>query len=196
MKQPKNGRAGLGLLFAISFLAACSIAYAAPDPAEMAEALPQITLPAPEDPAHRAYLGVTGPEEFAISDIDAQIVIIEIFNMYCPHCQKQAPTVNQVYSRIRQSARLHPKVKLIGIGVGNTAYEVEVFKNRYSIAFPLFPDPDARLFDKLGRFGTPYFIGLERKPSGGHRVFYNAAGGAPDGETLLRNILAPSGLAF
>ena len=50
-------------------------------PAEGA-ALPAITLPAPKDGAHQAYLGLTGKKEFTIADIPAEVVIIEIMNMY------------------------------------------------------------------------------------------------------------------
>ena len=50
-------------------------------PAEGAP-LPAITLPAPKDAAHQAYLGLTGKKEFTIADIPAEVVIIEIMNMY------------------------------------------------------------------------------------------------------------------
>jgi hypothetical protein len=44
--------------------------------------LPTITLPAPKDADHGAYLGVSGKKEFSVADIPAEVVIIEIFNMY------------------------------------------------------------------------------------------------------------------
>jgi hypothetical protein len=50
-------------------------------PAEGAP-LPAITLPAPKDAAHQVYLGLTGKKEFTIADISAEVVIIEIMNMY------------------------------------------------------------------------------------------------------------------
>jgi hypothetical protein len=50
-------------------------------PAEGAP-LPAITLPAPKDAAHQAYLGLTGKKDFSIGDIPAEVVIIEIMNMY------------------------------------------------------------------------------------------------------------------
>jgi hypothetical protein len=45
-------------------------------------ALPAITMPAPKDPNHQAYLGLNDQKDFTISDILAEVVIIEIFNMY------------------------------------------------------------------------------------------------------------------
>ncbi len=82
-----------------SMLLAANGSYAAAvnsrPPAE-GEMLPDIRLAVPEDPVHRAYLGVKGAAPFTIPEIDADIVIVEIFSMYCPHCQREAPTINQI----------------------------------------------------------------------------------------------------
>lgn len=63
--------------------AACDLAAVAENqaPAEGAP-LPVITLPAPKDADHGIYLGVTGNKDFTVADIAAEVVIIEIFNMY------------------------------------------------------------------------------------------------------------------
>jgi len=45
-------------------------------------ALPAFSLPAPKDAEYATYLGVTGKEMFGIADIKAEVVLIEIFNMY------------------------------------------------------------------------------------------------------------------
>jgi hypothetical protein len=50
-------------------------------PAEGAS-LPEIRLPAPKDADHGIYLGVSGRKEFSVGDIPAEVVVIEIFNMY------------------------------------------------------------------------------------------------------------------
>jgi len=50
-------------------------------PAEGA-ALPGITLATPKDAAHQAYLGLAGKKQFTVADIPAEVVIIQIFNMY------------------------------------------------------------------------------------------------------------------
>jgi hypothetical protein len=50
-------------------------------PAEGAS-LPAIRLPASKDAGHATYLGVSGKKEFSVADIPAEVVIIEIFNMY------------------------------------------------------------------------------------------------------------------
>jgi hypothetical protein len=63
---------------------AASAGWAASENQPPAEgsALPEITLPAPKDAAHRAYLGLAGKKQFTVADIPAEIVIVQIFNMY------------------------------------------------------------------------------------------------------------------
>lgn len=51
-------------------------------PPQKGDVMPSITLPVPEDPAHRRYLGLEKEGPFQILQIKADIVIIEIFSMY------------------------------------------------------------------------------------------------------------------
>jgi hypothetical protein len=51
-------------------------------PPRVGGVLPQFSLSAPASGEHQQYLGITGKESFTIPEIRAEIVIIEIFNMY------------------------------------------------------------------------------------------------------------------
>jgi hypothetical protein len=44
--------------------------------------LPEFTLSVPKNDEHQEYLGLAGKESFKISEISAEVVIIEIFSMY------------------------------------------------------------------------------------------------------------------
>ena len=46
------------------------------------EMLPPITLKVPQDAAARIYLGLKNADRFTVPEIKAQVVIIEVFNMY------------------------------------------------------------------------------------------------------------------
>jgi peroxiredoxin len=156
--------------------------------------LPDFTLGAPKDATGKTYLGLSGSGAFKIPQIRAKTVVVEIFSMYCPYCQKEAPNVNRVYEKIEADPALRGKIKLIGIGVGNSAFEVGVFKKKYNIPFPLFPDGDFALHKLLGEARTPYFIGVKIHPDGSHQVIHSRLGAFESVEKFLDEIIKASDL--
>jgi len=160
---------------------------------DMGRLLEGIELKIPENPSHQTYLGVTGTGIFHVSQIKTQVVIIEIFNMYCPHCQRHAPSVNRLYKTINEG-NLKDKIKVIGIAVGNSPYEVNYFKQTYSIPFPLFSDADWTIHNKLGQIKTPFFIALRISPDNTLHTVYSKPGGFDDPGRFLDMISKRSGL--
>jgi peroxiredoxin len=158
------------------------------------DVLASITLPVPQEQNAKTYLGLTGEGSFTISQIKAQVVIIEIFNMYCNNCQREAPRVNELYQAMGKDPNLKGKIKMIGIGVGNTPLEVEVFKKTYGVPFPLFPDEDYSIHKATGEVRTPYFIGVKINADKSLRVFYTKEGGFQDATQFLKQLVAAAGL--
>jgi peroxiredoxin len=156
--------------------------------------LPDFTLGVPKDAAEKSYLGLSGSGAFKIPQIRAKTVVVEIFSMYCPYCQREAPNVNRLYEKIEADPALKGKIKLIGIGVGNSAFEVGVFRKRYNIPFPLFPDGDFVLHKLLGEARTPYFIGVKIGPDGSHQVIHSRLGAFESVEKFLDEIVKASDL--
>jgi peroxiredoxin len=182
------------LLCALLTLGLLTAAVSAADnPIAVGSPLPDFTLPAPEDSAHRAYLGLSSAEPFKIPQINAKIVIIEIFSMYCPHCQREAPTINTFYEKIKNTPKFKDSVKLIGIGAGNSAFEVDFFRKKYGIPFPLFPDSDFSIHKITGEVRTPYFIGV-KIANGTATIYYSQLGGPDDSHQFLEKLLENSGL--
>ena len=177
-----------GLVFSIP-------ASAAGMPPAVGGQLPDMKIAMPRDSGDKSYLGLSfGFGSFRIPQIKAKVVIVEIFSMYCPYCQKEAPIVNQLYAGIEQNPALKGKIKMIGIGAGNSLYEVETFKKRYNVPFPLLPDGDYVIHRQLGEVRTPYFIGVKINPDGSHQVIYSRLGAFDGVDQFLSTIIKLSGL--
>jgi peroxiredoxin len=169
-------------------------ALSANKPPEKGEVLPVMNLPTPKNLDERNYLGLSGSGLFKIPQIKARAVIVEIFSMYCPYCQKDAPGVNELYRLIENNADIKNKIKLIGIGAGNSSYEVEVFKKTYNVPFPLFPDKDFTIHKACGEVRTPYFMVVKINEDGTHQIVHNQLGNYPGAEPFLELVLKASGL--
>ena len=68
-------------IFAFLFVATHPTLAASKPPAT-GETLPSFELDVPKKGEFRSYLGLSGSGQFAVAEIETQVVIIEIFNMY------------------------------------------------------------------------------------------------------------------
>ena len=166
---------------------------AATQPPATGSVLPEIKLTVPANNDYKNYLGLSPGDFFKIPQIKANVVIIEIMNMYCPHCQASALKVNELYRIIENNPALKDKIKLIGIAVGNSTYETEVFRERYNVPFPLFADGDFAIHQIVGEVRTPYFIGI-KIDDGVPKVFYSKVSGFEKADQFLELIRQLSGL--
>ncbi len=183
----------LSVLFFICSILSLTQAFAKVTPPRVGNDLPDIVLSTPEKPEFQQYLGITG-NTFKIPQIRSKLVLVEIFSMYCPYCQKDAPVVNSLYDKIQKDEEIKDKIKLIGIGAGNSNYEVNFFRKTYNIKFPLFADADFSIHKKLGEVRTPYFIGIKIKKDGTYSIIYSKRGSLENSEKFLKLIRHKSGL--
>ena len=102
--------------------------------------------------------------------------------------------MNELYQIIEKSQKTKGKIKVIGIGAGNTPFEVGVFRDNYKIPFPLFSDGDFSTHKSLGEVRTPYFIAVKVRGDGAHEVFYSKLGGFKKADEFLQLMLELSGL--
>jgi len=160
-----------------------------------AEYLPKLRLPVPGNQADRDYLGLTGKtgEGFTFSDIKADILLIELFSMYCPYCQKAAPRVNELYARMDEIGQSGPVVKIIGLGASNSPFEVDYFMDTYHIDFPLFADRDRSMYGALAGAGTPTFIGCRLQIGGKSTIVLRRAGVFSSADGFLAELIEKAG---
>ena len=147
------------------------------------------TLPVPEDPKAAAYLGLDHSGSFTLDQVRADILIVEIFSMYCPICQREAPRVNALFEKLE--AVKGKKIRLLGIGAGNSAFEVDFFKETYAIPFPLFSDGDFFIHKKIGERGTPFFIAITPGVPKDSRIFFTHSGDMGDLDSFFERLTSP-----
>jgi thiol-disulfide isomerase/thioredoxin len=155
---------------------------------------PIFELPIPQSEPEKNYIGLSGVGNFKVGQIKAQVLIIEVFNFYCPHCQHVAPRVNDLYLEIQRRPDMKEKIKMIGIGRGNSLYEVNSFRKKYQVPFPLFADQSMSISKTLGIEGTPTFIGVTLNGKGSQERFYFKNGGFQEAPQFLEEIIELSGL--
>jgi len=157
--------------------------------------LPDIELVQLKDSTDQKYLGLSpGSNIFKINQVKSKVVIIEIFSMYCPYCQAEAPNINKLHQLIETNPSYKDRIKIIGIGAGNTSFEVATFKNKYTIPFPLIPDDDFKLYKLLGETRTPYFIVAKLNGDDPPEIIYSKLGAIADNKSFLAQIAKSSGL--
>lgn len=147
--------------------------------------LPSITLPVPKNSGEKIYLGLSGEGTFKIHQIKAKVILIKIFNLYCPICQSTASAMVELYRQIENHTDFTGKIKLIGIGAGNSQSEIEVFKQNNNIPFPIFPDQDFVIHKALGEVRIPFFVAIKMNRDRSHEIVHTHLGGFTDIVGLL-----------
>jgi peroxiredoxin len=158
-------------------------------PPQVGSTLPDMKLLKPSDSAELKYLGLSGSGTFSPNQVKAQVLIIQIFSMYCPYCQKDAPNVNRFYDLMENNPKLKGKIKIIGIGAGNSQFEVNTFKKKYKVEFPLVPDADFSIHKIVGEVRTPYFIAVKLNGSKKPEVVYSRLGAHENIEAFLAEVI-------
>ncbi len=153
-----------------------------------------IKLPWPQNREDVQYLGLKEGASFEIKEINASVIIIEIFSLYCSLCQKEAKQVNELYNMIINNTKLESKIKIIGIGAGNSAKEVASFKQRHKVPFPLFPDNKARIMKSLGQKITPTFMCFKINKDGSLQKLFAKSGPLGTPSAFLAQVQRLSGI--
>lgn len=112
-------------------------------------------------PADQSYLGLKSSGPFGLRDIKARYVLIEVLNVYCPHCMEQAPALNRLY-RLVESSGLKDRIKFVGV-VSNGDAAVKRWRTSHKVPFPLVPDPEGEMAGALDITGTPTTVVVNKQ---------------------------------
>lgn len=147
---------------------------------------PDVVLNGTMTDVQKEYLGVPA-EGLKVSDIKADYLFIEVYSMYCPICQIDAPKVQDLFTKIGLTGR-GDAIKFIGIGAGNTPFEIEFYRKKYSVPFPLFDDADYVIHKALGEVGTPSFY-LVKLKDGSREILFFQEGEIKDPDGLFKTLM-------
>ena len=136
---------------------------------------PVLELPIPQNVAYKNYLGISGWGRFKITQIKSPVIIIGIFSADCPHCRNTAPKLNELYEAIQARPDLKEKIKIIGI-LDSYANEVDLFRERYKLFFPLFPEQGNIIDQTLDVNYLPKIFGIKNNDDGTMDEFYRKTG--------------------
>ena len=171
----------------LSLLAACMLCGGCASTGQ--QATPSTTWPAPALAADREYLDLTpNTPAFRLEDMRADLVIVEVFDMYCRVCQKAARSAGSLYDLI-EAGPYSDAIRMIGVGRGNSELEVDIYRKKYDLRFPLFADLNKTLSDGLCPSRIPEFIALKRNDDGVFVEVHRHIGYFSDAEEILDRIL-------
>ena len=180
------------VIFALFFLIPISVFSAS---TEIPPSIPQSGDPFPRlsfsnllSPEEQKYLGIGQKKTFNIGEIKGGLILIYFINTNCIHCIKSLPTFDEIFKTIEQKANLKTKVKIVAIGAGDTAAEVETFKNNYEVSFPILSDREYTAHKAVGEPRVPFLI-IARKTQGRKWIVASAQVGLV-GAMESRSILA------
>lgn len=156
------------------------------DPAVNSSALAGLELQFKGDAVQRAYLGIGTRTNLAVADINADRLIIAVFNTFCSICQEDAAALNLMYQLIEETPSLKGKTKLVGIAAGNTDMEVQQFREKYQVPFPLFADSQFAIGKAVpDDLRTPMFITAKKVQGKPLEVVMSRSGSVDNLDDLL-----------
>ncbi|GEM_PF-6922679 len=100
----------------------------------------------------------------------AEVVVLNFFDMYCTHCQKDAKYVNELHAMV-QSQGLGRKINFYGIGWNNTNLETTMYRKRFHVTYPVVSDKNRSVSARFGKVSPPLIIAL-KKEGGQWKEFY------------------------
>jgi peroxiredoxin len=119
---------------------------------------PFLSFPNLLNAEERRYLGVGGKAIFTLSDIQAEVLVIQFLNTNCVYCIKSVPAFNEIFQTIEQDQTLLKRIKILAISAGDTAMEVAAFKEQHAVPYPIIPDTEFKAHKAAHEPTVPFIV--------------------------------------
>ena len=116
---------------------------------------PDLPLKASGNPGDSLYLQTKTDAVFRLKEIKADLVLVEIMNINCGSCRKQAPAYNELYQLIESNPHIRGRVKMMSIASGNRDKYIRLYRKHFKVPYPVLEDPEYHIYDAVGRTPTP-----------------------------------------
>ena len=156
------------------------------------DVLPHLPVYPAEDPVRWRYLGLPPDQKVVpLADAQADLLVMELLNIYCFACQSQALAFNHVFELIEKKPELKERIKIVGFAVGNTEEEAEDFRKEYGLKFPVIADVDRHAPQLLGPDLLPPFSLYIRRDGAGKltKVVATQVGVVEDSQVLFDRLI-------
>lgn len=142
----------VGFIFSLLIMISlnCPLVYSAEmQTIPVGSMLPQFKIPGPDSPEVKAYLGLKDNKPFSLSQVKTKLMLLEFFDVFCPVCQKNAPSINRLYNILKEDKNLGKDIKMLAITLGGQPKDVEIYKQTYKAELPMFGDPNKEIENKI-----------------------------------------------
>ncbi len=156
------------------------------------DSLPRLSVYPAKDPSRWRYLNLPREQKVVpIADAQADLLVIELLNIYCFACQSQALAFNHVFELIERKPELKERIKIVGLVVGNTDEEADDFRREYRLKFPVIADVDRHAPQLLGPDLLPPFSLYVRRDGSGKltKVMATQEGVEEDPQILFNRLI-------
>ena len=103
---------------------------------------------------------VSGGSDIKLSSFTDKPTLLVFYASWCPHCQKEAPTLQRLYTE------LGPKgLNVVGVDVDQQISDAQSFVKTYRISFPVAhgnPSAHSSTLDTYGISGVPTVYVLDK----------------------------------
>ena len=146
--------------------------------------LPKFKMIVPDLQENRDYLGIQNAKAFTLSDINAKLIIVELFSTFCSVCHTQAPILNNLHKIIEGNPELQNDVKVMGIVIMSKPEALAVYTKKFGVKFPLIADPEGKIMTRLKVTHVPQTLLIDKNG----KVLSNHPGVIHNVDDFLREI--------
>ncbi len=99
-----------------------------------------------------------GGGSISLKELRGKIIVLNFFATWCPHCQREAPSMAKLHEEFRNT-----DLVLLKVATKEKENDLRKHKNEFNIAFPILMDDDASCANRYGVWNRPATFLINRE---------------------------------